>query len=310
VITFEELAVKFPVQNVAPYGAVVVVPGVEFDPDWEVFLGDRGYRCRFIDLDQRPVVLVQRKNPSGQGEREVYVPHEREDFGFKMKHSNEVVQFAQELASQTDPAYSLRDIAGEIEKKFGVKVSHVAIGKWIGKSGGESMENKENRKKFHGWQRGPSWSPEEEQRLLKRIEELTGPIKMRARQLAPEFDRSAIALVQKHKKLIKCEKQGSKPKVAEKSLQSSDEVAEKSDPQRVTDSNSIRPAEERISRLEDITDTLQKIVEDLQKALDDRMAELENDIAAGDLKTYLKIRKELASHKHAVSGEAMLPMEA
>jgi hypothetical protein len=177
-ISFEELSQRFPVQNVAPYGPCVVVPGSEFNPDWEVFLGDQGYSCRFSDLDGKPVTLVQHKNArSNGGEKTVYVPQK--------------------------------------------------------KVGGESMESKESKesgKKGHGCQKGPSWSPEEEQRLLKRMQELTGPVKARARQLEPEFGRSAIALIQKHKKLLKAEKakKGPKPETAKKSLKNSDEVAKKS----------------------------------------------------------------------------------
>jgi transposase-like protein len=221
VITFEELAQRFPIRNVAPYGACVVVPGVEFDPDWEVYLGDQGCRCIMTDLDGAPVTLVQRKNVTGQGMRDVYVPSQakeafpncafcgssnvkkygirhnragdvqrffcndcgkkfsyREDFGFKMKHSNKIIQFAQQLASQTDPAYSLRDIAAEIKKRFGVKVSHNAIQRWLEpekkESGGgmESMENKESTKstksKKGGFKGNPEhlWKPEENELLI------------------------------------------------------------------------------------------------------------------------------------------------
>jgi hypothetical protein len=76
VITFEELAQKYPVQSVAPYGACVVVPGVEFDPDWEVYLGDHGCRVIMTDLDGRPVTLVQRKSAGGESVRDVYALEE------------------------------------------------------------------------------------------------------------------------------------------------------------------------------------------------------------------------------------------
>lgn len=60
-ITVEELQQRFAVRTVPPYGECVVVPGAEFDPDWEVYLGDQGYSCRFTDFDKRPVVLVHVK---------------------------------------------------------------------------------------------------------------------------------------------------------------------------------------------------------------------------------------------------------
>lgn len=72
-IRFEELRQRFPVQNIAPYGECVVVPGAEFDPDWEVYLAEEGCACVFTDLDQRPVTLVWRK-PMGEGVKDVYVP--------------------------------------------------------------------------------------------------------------------------------------------------------------------------------------------------------------------------------------------
>lgn len=59
--SIEKLKEMFPVQNVAPYGDCVVVPGSKFDPDWEAHLGDQGYKCFPTDLDQKPVTLVQLK---------------------------------------------------------------------------------------------------------------------------------------------------------------------------------------------------------------------------------------------------------
>lgn len=72
-ISFEELRQRFQVRNIAPYGECVVVPGAEFDPDWEVYLAKEGCACVNTDLDQRPVTLVWRK-PMGEGVRDVYVP--------------------------------------------------------------------------------------------------------------------------------------------------------------------------------------------------------------------------------------------
>jgi len=77
-ITVEELKAKFAVRDVAPYGSCIVVPGAEFDPDWEVFLGDQGYKCFFIDLNQKPVTLVKLPKDVGKsaGEKEVYRPRQ------------------------------------------------------------------------------------------------------------------------------------------------------------------------------------------------------------------------------------------
>lgn len=75
-----DLKEKFPLKEVAPYGFCLVVPGAEFDPDWEAELGDKGYRCFQADLDGKPVTLVRVvKSEKGSGEKTVYVPPEPED---------------------------------------------------------------------------------------------------------------------------------------------------------------------------------------------------------------------------------------
>jgi len=68
-ITVEELKAKFAVCDVEPYGSCIVIPGAEFDPDWEVFLGDQGYKCFFVDLDRKPVTLVRLKKDAAKETR-------------------------------------------------------------------------------------------------------------------------------------------------------------------------------------------------------------------------------------------------
>lgn len=57
----------------------------------------------------------------------------KKDFNFRMKHSNELLRFAQRLDRQNEPAYSTRDIATRIQQKFGIKVSHTTISAWLKK---------------------------------------------------------------------------------------------------------------------------------------------------------------------------------
>jgi hypothetical protein len=219
-ITVEELKSKFAVRDVALYGKCIVVPGDEFDSDWEAELDEQGYSIIETDFGDpaKPVTLVKLKSQmKADSSKEVYHPEPnalpqkrkqpvapwlnpesrwkpeedqliislwdqkhnvpeihvelhkrfpnrtehavkcrvtrlikagkipgrwhkgehkerqspRKDFGFKMKHSNEIIEFARKLASQTDPAYSSRDIAKKIEEKFGVKVSNVTISEWL-----------------------------------------------------------------------------------------------------------------------------------------------------------------------------------
>ena len=73
-VTIDELKEKFgSAVNVAPYGECFVIPGSEFDPDWEVDLGDQGFRCHFGDLDGRPVTFVKLNRAVAEG-KVVYVP--------------------------------------------------------------------------------------------------------------------------------------------------------------------------------------------------------------------------------------------
>lgn len=72
-VNVEELKQKFPVKDVPPYGNCIVVPGTEFNPDWEAELDDQGFLCAFTDLDQKAVTLVRlgKKVGSEPAEREV-----------------------------------------------------------------------------------------------------------------------------------------------------------------------------------------------------------------------------------------------
>lgn len=73
-VSIDELKQRFgPAVNVAPYGECIVIQGVEFDPDWEAELGDKGYTCHFTDLDGHAVTLVQLKKAVAEG-KVVYVP--------------------------------------------------------------------------------------------------------------------------------------------------------------------------------------------------------------------------------------------
>lgn len=70
-VSFEELSQKYPTHNVPPYGMCVVVPGDEFDPDWEALLEDCS--CHFTDFEGKSVTLVQQAHKN-KGEGVVYVP--------------------------------------------------------------------------------------------------------------------------------------------------------------------------------------------------------------------------------------------
>jgi ribosomal protein S27E len=71
----EDLKQKYPIQNIPLYGECIVVPGRDFDPDFEVELGDHGYKCFDTFLDGKPVTLVRvAKTERDSGEKTVYSP--------------------------------------------------------------------------------------------------------------------------------------------------------------------------------------------------------------------------------------------
>lgn len=61
-----------PPQNIAPFGQVLLIPGDSFDPDWEVQLGDQGYKCHTLEFHQKPVTIVELKKLNAG--KTVYVP--------------------------------------------------------------------------------------------------------------------------------------------------------------------------------------------------------------------------------------------
>ena len=73
-ISIDELQRRFgPAVNVAPYGECLVIHGVDFNPDWEAELGDLGYKCFLTNINERPVTLVKLKKAVPDG-KAVYVP--------------------------------------------------------------------------------------------------------------------------------------------------------------------------------------------------------------------------------------------
>lgn len=131
-IKLEQLKQRFPIENVPPYGECIVVPGAEFDPDWEGFLDEQGYGCIFTDFGEKPVTLV--------------------------------------LTKKRQP---------------------------------EPQTPQPPRKPLSAM-KGPLWTKENEDRLIKRVSELKGSLEGKCTILTKEFQgRSANGLLQKFKKLVR-----------------------------------------------------------------------------------------------------------
>ena len=146
-VTVEDLKTKFVVAKVAPYGEVIMVPGGDFDPDWEAMLEEEGFGCVFTEIN---------------GEKFTLVKLEKEEEG------------GEEAAAEPRP---------EVRRRRGI---------------------------LPGKKRN-LWSDADEERLLKRIEELPGTIEENGAQLLPEFPgRTATGLLKKYEKLHRLEKHRAK----------------------------------------------------------------------------------------------------
>lgn len=101
-VTFEELVEKYKLFHVAPYGACIIVPGDEFDPDWEAVLADEGCRFHFVDLGGKAVTLVQKGKKSEAGEEKlVYEPPSAEESSGKVVTKEDSKNPKQETMRET-----------------------------------------------------------------------------------------------------------------------------------------------------------------------------------------------------------------
>jgi hypothetical protein len=143
-VSVDELKARFgPALVVAPFGECIVIPGVEFDPDWEVSLGDKGYMCHFTDLDGHAVTLVQLKKAVAEG-KAVYVPPEKPavipEFHSNQTEVKEVEKVENEenkrvnwqpeedalLISLWNQGSSIPDIAVKVEEKYPIRKGNSA----------------------------------------------------------------------------------------------------------------------------------------------------------------------------------------
>jgi len=327
---------------VAPYGECIVIQGSEFDPDWEADLGDQGFACHFGDLDNHAVTFVPlNKIVSKSGV--VFVPSaaskqvqgngEVKEMDKKVENEeNKRVNWQPEedalLISLWNQGSSIPDIAVKVEEKYPSRKGNSAnmrlkrlriVGQIQPRNkhvrgnvakeasyqvGGEKLENSEE-KKFKGCQKGPDWTPEDEQRLFKRIDEVSGTIVQRIAQIITEFPgRSAVGIKQKYEKLVAKAKQKAKentPMVLEAKAEKSVEATKPE----------VASVEKRLQILSEAYESLRQGYVELktdflrqQEFIVSSMATVGslNDVEAN-------LRKDLARHEHAVSGKVMVPME-
>jgi hypothetical protein len=300
-VTIEQLTQDFgaPI-NVAPYGACLIIPGDKFDPDWEVLLGDQGYEVHNVKLEKQEVSLIKLKKTVPYG-KTVYVPPKVED----------------PLVDDLPPAAAVAETKPEPEDLEDIEkeeTTHASV---------EPVEPE--RKNYH------EWTEQEEALLLKEHDRLVSEGKGFGSQT--EVGRivtieglSPATITSKLKKLI-----SKRPKTAQNSgrIQSrkkrSEKIAEtRSDIREIPKIKiASAPAElpaidtkelwETVAKLQEVYDSLNRSYVELKSELEAQKKFSIEKICVqlnentDDIK---KLKYGLPKHKHAVSGEAMVPMEA
>jgi len=347
-ITFEELSQRFPVKDVAPYGACVVVPGAEFDPDWEVALGDQGCHVRFTDLDGRPVTLVQRKDArsnESKGEKLVYAPQKSvgDEKSMESMESKENKESKKQNRGNPRPVMpwlkdtdfwspeeddfiielwnrglALAEISVEVNKKYPKRLGNSVVARiyQLQRKGKIEKRHKPIIKKVITEKTPPQWrNPErrwkpEEDELLKKLWNEG----LRKSEIVSAFavdfpKRTEIAVIIRLKRL---RERGKLSRVQPLAKNSEKEKATKG-----TKSENDAPiAPDLELALANLTLETKRQIDDLKQATievrkrTDELYENLNATFQGLDKRVTALEKALSSHKHAVSGEAMLPMEA
>jgi hypothetical protein len=184
-ISVELLRAKFPVEKFTLYGECIVVPGIEFDPDWEVILVDQGYKCVNTDVDGVQVTLVRLKKPAAEGEKVVFKP--------PAGSSREQGRF---VRKGLVTAASVGEFRKEIEQESGLR--RVLKARWVDCSSGDYRHewNVETGKNLyqeeHVSQKNLSGETEERVshtlRCVHTVEELRAVFVERLKELVPKVD--------------------------------------------------------------------------------------------------------------------------
>lgn len=275
-------------------GKCIVVPAGDFDVDWKLDLARSGHACACDVIDDLQVVLVR-----------VTVDPEL------MRSSSRAVVSA---------AAAVVPVSASVQ-------GHV-VTKCMEKSKGGFM--------------GSRWSSEEVERLLKRWPEVSGCVEVRAASLVSEFKgRSAKAIELKYRKLLAKKPEFKKTNESEKSM---DQVVVGVSASKAID---FAAKEDSVARILNLIENLQVQVNTLRNDLDevsddlqgnwekigdsqrlngelkDRVDTLENEIKTLTAENEVNdvydkntreiiadLKRHLVKHKHVVSGEAVLSLEA
>jgi hypothetical protein len=180
-VTIEWLTEKFgPAVPVALFGECLVIPGSDFNPDWEADLGDQGYRCHFGSYENRAVTFVPTKKavPPPKTDAEATTDQVNVNGGGKTETIEEKKNAEKAEEAEVESPQVPETVETEVEKEK------------------------------PGFLQGPIWTSEDGAELLKAYDQLVsegkkyGSYKIIAEQ--PRFkERSYNAIAQKLKKLLK-----------------------------------------------------------------------------------------------------------
>jgi hypothetical protein len=315
-------------------GDCLVIPGTEFNPDWEAELGDQGFRCHFGSLNNRAVTFVQLKKAVAPG-KVVYVPP-------KMPESavNAEVQSNMEVKETTKTVISeeKKEDAKSTLKKSGSRGSNTVADEyivelWKGKKSYEEIKEAV-KAKFAGEKisvdyriqmllnskriyprgkkvnNGTAWKKPEETRLMKRFNEVSAPTNAeKIRLIQAEFpERNVNSLTQK---IMKLKKNPSASKSTNDSAATNVTQATKvTDATKATENLTSEKSIENLS-VANNKKTPEKFVGLLSKAEDAKTAPAKyatfEDIWAAASKNEYSTLKDIAEDFYLVAVEAKLP---
>lgn len=138
-VSIESLTERFgPALDVPKLGKCLAIPGSEFDPDWEVLLGDQGFEVIFETWDNHPMTVVPLKIHGNEVKKVEAVPVKVEGADVLVDLVNNYQILSEGYESLSKAYVELRtkfeDLTADIEKKQENTI------KWVVENYAESEE--------------------------------------------------------------------------------------------------------------------------------------------------------------------------
>lgn len=305
-VSIEELKKNYPTVNDQSKGKCIIVPGAEFNPDWQPELEDQGFECFDDFLDNRPVTFIQLKISESEKLKESKL--------LRHQYTPEEDAYIKTLYNADKPLDEIGDL---VHAKYPER-SRVAVKKHI-----ETLQANGTLSMRKNMPSARKYSEEEDKLLLDLlIEQGYNKSKILKKAIADgKFkDRRAPNLLARYEVLIKMQK--ANVKVPEQSTENDLHVSGNSHRCRCafvkpvaneqTLEDKFKSLEERFELLSQAYSSLSNGYVELKTEVDKINDRLENDFPQY---TYVdevadEVRNDLAKHEHAKSGKVMVPLEA